>query len=55
MSWSHNTHYHGLELNVIPPNCLQALDVGCGQGALARKAGPTCGKVLAIDSDVINI
>lgn len=49
--WNHNTHYHPLVLRVVPPGCARALDVGCGQGQLARKLAAKCGEVIAIDSD----
>jgi SAM-dependent methyltransferase len=51
MSWNHNTHYHGLALRALPPNCRRALDVGCGRGALVRKLAAHCGEVVGIDTD----
>ena len=35
--WNHNTHYHRLILEAIPPGCQRVLDVGCGEGMLARQ------------------
>src|ERR1035438_1423379 len=36
--WNHNIHYHDVVLRSVPPRCRRALDVGCGQGLLARGA-----------------
>jgi ubiquinone/menaquinone biosynthesis C-methylase UbiE len=49
--WNHNIHYHDIVLRAIPPNCRRALDVGCGQGLLARQLARHCQEVIAIDSD----
>lgn len=35
--WNHNTHYHRLVLDAMPDPCEAALDVGCGEGLLARR------------------
>jgi 2-polyprenyl-3-methyl-5-hydroxy-6-metoxy-1,4-benzoquinol methylase len=51
MSWNHNTHYHAFVLRSLPPKCHRALDVGCGQGALARKLAEYCEEVVGIDAD----
>jgi 2-polyprenyl-3-methyl-5-hydroxy-6-metoxy-1,4-benzoquinol methylase len=50
-SWNRNIHYHNLVLQAVPPNCGRALDVGCGQGQLARKLAQRCTEVIAIDVD----
>jgi hypothetical protein len=34
--WSHNLHYHRVVLGAIPGGRRNALDVGCGTGALTR-------------------
>ena len=49
--WNHNIHYHDLVLRAIPENCGLALDVGCGQGLLARKLIRKCQEVVAIEVD----
>jgi ubiquinone/menaquinone biosynthesis C-methylase UbiE len=50
-AWNHNIHYHRLVLRAIPDNCPRALDVGCGQGLLARKLAKRCKNVVGIDID----
>ncbi|MCA2223644.1 class I SAM-dependent methyltransferase [Nonomuraea aurantiaca] len=35
--WHHNVHYQRLVLRAVPDGCAHALDVGCGDGLLARK------------------
>jgi 2-polyprenyl-3-methyl-5-hydroxy-6-metoxy-1,4-benzoquinol methylase len=49
--WNHNIHYHDLVLTAIPAGCRRALDVGCGQGLLARKLARRCEEVTAVDAD----
>ena len=49
--WNHNTHYHDIVLDSVPPNCRRALDVGCGEGLLARRLVQRCEEVLALDLD----
>ncbi len=34
--WNHNIQYHRLVLAAVPPGCQRVLDVGCGEGMLAR-------------------
>ena len=51
MSWNHNVHYHSLATRAVPPGCQRALDVGCGQGLLARKLARLSRDVIAIDAD----
>lgn len=49
--WNHNIHYQGVILRNVPPSCGRALDVGCGDGLLARRLAPHCGQVVGIDPD----
>ena len=35
--WNHNTQYYRLILAAVPPGCQRVLDVGCGEGMLARQ------------------
>jgi len=54
--WNHNTHYHRLVLDRIPPNAQSALDVGCGEGILARDlAAAGVPHVVGIDRDAAQI
>jgi len=50
-TWNHNIHYHGIVLRSLPSPCRRVLDVGCGQGLLARRLARYCDEVIAIDSD----
>jgi len=49
--WNHNIHYHKLILRSLPSCRHRALDVGCGQGQLARELAQYCKEVIAIDVD----
>src|SRR2546423_1037543 len=49
--WNHNIHYHDLILSMAAPRCRRTLDVGCGQGLLARRLAQHCQEVVAIDVD----
>ncbi|TMD07632.1 MAG: class I SAM-dependent methyltransferase [Chloroflexi bacterium] len=51
VDWNHNTHYHAALLREVPPRYGRALDVGCGDGAFARKLASRAGRVDAIDAD----
>jgi SAM-dependent methyltransferase len=50
-TWNHNTHYHRLLLGAVPPGSGHALDVGCGEGLLARQLRQLVPRVTAIDVD----
>jgi 2-polyprenyl-3-methyl-5-hydroxy-6-metoxy-1,4-benzoquinol methylase len=47
--WNHNLHYHPLILEAVPEGCQRALDVGCGEGILARELRRVVPHVSAID------
>jgi SAM-dependent methyltransferase len=49
--WNHNLHYHPVLLDAMPAHCERALDVGCGEGTLARKLRHRAAHVTAIDAD----
>jgi 2-polyprenyl-3-methyl-5-hydroxy-6-metoxy-1,4-benzoquinol methylase len=47
--WNHNIHYHPRILRAIPDGAQRALDVGCGEGMLARGLRRSVPQVTAID------
>jgi ubiquinone/menaquinone biosynthesis C-methylase UbiE len=47
--WTTNNHYHEFLLKQIPENCENALEIGCGTGAFARRLAERCGRVTALD------
>lgn len=49
--WNHSIHYYPLLLRALPPGCERALDVGCGEGILARQLRRCVPHVSAIDID----
>lgn len=49
--WNHNTHYHPWILEQVPEHARTALDIGCGDGLLARKLATRCDAVLGVDLD----
>lgn len=53
--WNHNIHYDPLLLAAVPPGCRSALDVGCGEGILARELRTTIPSVTGIDLDCPSI
>ncbi|WP_169953062.1 bifunctional 2-polyprenyl-6-hydroxyphenol methylase/3-demethylubiquinol 3-O-methyltransferase UbiG [Microbispora sp. H11081] len=53
--WNHNIHYHPRVLRAIPDGAKHALDVGCGEGMLARELRRTVPRVTAIDLDAPSI
>lgn len=53
--WNHNTHYHRVVLDAIPPGCRRALDVGCGEGTLTRELRQVVFDVVGIERDQASI
>jgi SAM-dependent methyltransferase len=53
--WNHNTHYHPLILGAVPNGCRRSLDIGCGEGLLARELRAVVPHVTAIDRDAASI
>lgn len=49
--WNHNVHYQPVILRAVPADCAAALEVGCGEGTLARRLAERCTVVTAIDRD----
>jgi 2-polyprenyl-3-methyl-5-hydroxy-6-metoxy-1,4-benzoquinol methylase len=49
--WNHNIHYHPLILAAVPHDCDRALDVGCGEGILARELSGSVRHVTGLDLD----
>jgi ubiquinone/menaquinone biosynthesis C-methylase UbiE len=47
--WTANNHYHEFLLRQVPADCENALEVGCGTGALARELARRCRRVVALD------
>ena len=47
--WNHNIQYHPLLLAAVPAGGRRALDVGCGEGTLARGLRRSIPEVAAID------
>jgi SAM-dependent methyltransferase len=47
--WNHNLHYRRVLLRRVPRSCAEALDVGCGAGALTRELATRCGHVTGLD------
>ena len=40
--WNHNVHYQPVILKAVPADCGAALEVGCGDGLLARRLAERC-------------
>lgn len=51
--WNHNIHYHPVLLALGP--AARVLDVGCGDGMLARRFAPLANEVVGIDLDEASI
>jgi 2-polyprenyl-3-methyl-5-hydroxy-6-metoxy-1,4-benzoquinol methylase len=49
--WNHNIHYHRLILEAVPPGARTALDVGTGDGLLARDLRRVVPQVTGLDVD----
>ncbi len=49
--WNHNIHYHRWLLGRLPPGPLRVLDVGCGEGMLAREISGRGYSVAGVDRD----
>jgi SAM-dependent methyltransferase len=47
--WNHNNHYHDFLLKHVPPQCSQALELGCGSGTFTRLLATRAKQVLALD------
>jgi ubiquinone/menaquinone biosynthesis C-methylase UbiE len=46
---AHNDHYHNFLIRHLPPNCHDALEIGCGTGGFARRLAERSERVLALD------
>ena len=55
--WTANNHYHNFLLKHVPQNCENALEIGCGTGAFARRLAARCKRVIALDlsSEMIRV
>ncbi|MFC4908872.1 class I SAM-dependent methyltransferase [Actinomadura gamaensis] len=53
--WNHNIHYHPRILGAVPEGASRALDVGCGEGMLARALHRTIPDVTGIDLDTTSL
>jgi ubiquinone/menaquinone biosynthesis C-methylase UbiE len=49
IAWNYNNHYHRFILSMMPRPCSRALEVGCGDGALAQQMMQFAGSVTGID------
>jgi SAM-dependent methyltransferase len=47
--WNHNVAYYRLVRSAVPDGCRDALDVGCGDGRLARSLAAPGRSVLGLD------
>lgn len=44
-----NNHYHNFLLRQLPPNCVHALEIGCGKGEFSSRLAKASQRVLALD------
>jgi SAM-dependent methyltransferase len=49
--WNHNIHYYPVVLAAVPAGARRALEVGCGDGGLARELRARIPYVMALDLD----
>jgi SAM-dependent methyltransferase len=47
--WTQNNHHHKFLLQHVPDDCQNALEVGCGTGAFARRLAERARHVVALD------
>jgi len=47
--WTHNNHYHNFLLRHVRHDCQNALEIGCGTGAFARRLAARAQHVVALD------
>lgn len=47
--WNHNIHLHRVVLDAVPEGARRALDVGCGEGMLARDLRAVVPEVVGLD------
>ena len=53
--WNHNVAYYRLVRRAVPPGATDLLDVGCGQGRLARVLAGPGRRVLGVDLDAPSV
>lgn len=53
--WNHNIHLHQHILDAVPSDAGRALDVGCGEGILARRLRSVVPSVTGLDLDAPSI
>ncbi len=53
--WNHNIYYHRVIFRALPTGAQRVLDVGCGEGTLARKLRKVVPRVTAIDLDPASV
>ena len=49
--WNHNIHYFNALLDEVPAGAISGLDIGCGDGMLARRLRERVERVVGIDLD----
>jgi len=54
-AWNRNVHYHRVVLDAVPPGSKRALDVGCGEGVLARDLRDLVPHVTGLDRDAATL